>query len=194
MPLSPPTPVQATDQDHLRRLVDAAVQRYGPRCDLNHIDVSQVATFNKVFAYSKFNGDLSQWHLPRLRADYCTRMVPGTFAGVLPHIGDDFDGRKGFYRSILKARHGAKGLDAYLVEHPFNAMHLDMALNSSKKPPGVTDDDMRWVQQVKDAAQALGLDQEARWEYALSSFNERGMEANVLSLDFSIGSEGLFHA
>ena len=73
-------------------------------------------------------------------------------------------------------------------------MHLDMALNSSKKPPGVTDDDMRWVQQVKDAAQALGLDQEARWEYALSSFNERGMEANVLSLDFSIGSEGLFHA
>ena len=52
MPLPPPIPVQATDQAHLRRLVNSAMQQYGPRCDLNHIDVSQVATFKKVFANS----------------------------------------------------------------------------------------------------------------------------------------------
>ena len=35
----------------------------GPRCSLNHIDVSGIATMRQVFSGSKFNGDISAWNV-----------------------------------------------------------------------------------------------------------------------------------
>ena len=37
------------------------VDKYGIDANLNHIDVSGVTDFSRVFEYSKFNGDISEW-------------------------------------------------------------------------------------------------------------------------------------
>lgn len=57
------SPQVATDNKHLRKLVIQRVDRYGPRCDLNNIDVSQVQDFTGIFANTVFNGDISRWNV-----------------------------------------------------------------------------------------------------------------------------------
>ena len=52
----------AVDKAHLRELVLDAIATYGPQCNLNHIDVSRVEDFSKLFALSPFDGDISQWN------------------------------------------------------------------------------------------------------------------------------------
>lgn len=51
----------ATDNKHLRKLVAHNIDRHGPRCDLNHIDVSGVTDFTGIFANTAFDGDISRW-------------------------------------------------------------------------------------------------------------------------------------
>lgn len=55
--------VIARDRNHLRQLVYESIQKNGPNCDLNFIDVSNVEDMEGVFAgaNSIFNGDISQW-------------------------------------------------------------------------------------------------------------------------------------
>jgi len=55
--------VIARDREHLRKLVYESIQKYGPNCDLNFIDVSGVEDMDGVFAGVNrgFNGDISQW-------------------------------------------------------------------------------------------------------------------------------------
>lgn len=139
-----------------------------------------------MFDKTPFNGDLSSWHLPKVEADYATRLVPGPYTGVLPHIGGDFNDRHEFYRSIFKARRGSTGLTAYLEDSPFNTVHLDVALHSAPKTPGVSPENMAWVCNVKAAGLALGLDDNALWAYAFASFKERGRETVVANVDFSM--------
>ena len=52
----------ATTPEHLRDLVQAAIEQHGPHCDLNTIDVSRIDDFDFVFKDSPFNGDISQWN------------------------------------------------------------------------------------------------------------------------------------
>jgi surface protein len=51
----------AKDKDHLRELVQQEMLNNGNKCNLNHIDVSQVTDMMEVFARLKFNGDISEW-------------------------------------------------------------------------------------------------------------------------------------
>lgn len=53
----------ALDNKHLRKLVMHHMDRHGPRCDLNHIDVSQVQDFTGIFANTSFDGDISKWNV-----------------------------------------------------------------------------------------------------------------------------------
>jgi surface protein len=53
--------IKATSEKHLRVLIDKEITQYGPTCSLNHIDVSNIRDMARLFQYSEFNGDLSQW-------------------------------------------------------------------------------------------------------------------------------------
>jgi surface protein len=50
----------AIDNAHLIKLVKEHVKK-DPKCDLNHIDVSNIRDFSNVFERSDFDGDISQW-------------------------------------------------------------------------------------------------------------------------------------
>lgn len=73
-------PVVARSTEHLKELVNAEIAQHGIRCDLNHIDVSQLDSLFSVFQDSPFNGDISQWKTGRI-AD-----MSGLF------MGSQFDG------------------------------------------------------------------------------------------------------
>ena len=60
------SPQVATDNKHLRKLVIQHIDKYGPYCDLNHIDVSQVKDFTGIFANTVFNGDISRWDVSKV--------------------------------------------------------------------------------------------------------------------------------
>lgn len=69
MPIRPAaSPAIATSPEHLRELVQAAIDAHGPACDLNPIDVSGIDDFDFVFEDSPFNGDISRWDVGRAQS------------------------------------------------------------------------------------------------------------------------------
>lgn len=57
------TSIKARDREHLNQLIQDCIALGGTRCDLNHIDVTAVTNMNRLFAQSKFNGDISKWNV-----------------------------------------------------------------------------------------------------------------------------------
>ena len=53
--------VIARDSEHLKQLIKETIEKEGPNCDLNFIDVSQVKDMSNLFRGTDFNGDISQW-------------------------------------------------------------------------------------------------------------------------------------
>lgn len=52
----------ARNKEHLQRLIIKEMKDDTNSCDLNHIDVSLVTDMNSLFAYSDFNGSISNWN------------------------------------------------------------------------------------------------------------------------------------
>lgn len=63
-----PSTIVIADRDELRLHVHREMALNGPRCDLNHFDVSAVESFSSVFRNTAFNGDISGWDTRNMRA------------------------------------------------------------------------------------------------------------------------------
>ena len=49
------------ERDELEDLIKYFIEQFDIECNLNWIDVSNVTNMNRMFSYSKFNGDISKW-------------------------------------------------------------------------------------------------------------------------------------
>lgn len=60
----------ARDRNHLKQLIYETIQKEGPNCDLNFIDVSEVDNMDGLFAgvNSSFNGDISGWNVSHVQS------------------------------------------------------------------------------------------------------------------------------
>ena len=55
--------IVAIDKEHLKLLIHQEMEKNGPNCDLNHIDVSNITNMSYMFYKSRFNGDISKWNV-----------------------------------------------------------------------------------------------------------------------------------
>jgi surface protein len=54
--------IVARNKEQLRRYIEWEIRDNGNKCDLNHIDVSQITDMERLFHCSNFNGDISKWN------------------------------------------------------------------------------------------------------------------------------------
>lgn len=53
--------IAISNSKHLHETIQEHIQRLGPWCSLNHLDVSRITNMDGLFANSPFNGDISDW-------------------------------------------------------------------------------------------------------------------------------------
>lgn len=63
--------VVAQDRDHLKELIEEAMEEHGDDCDLNHIDVSGVHDMDELFQNTHFTGNISRWDVSNVTTMYC---------------------------------------------------------------------------------------------------------------------------
>jgi surface protein len=72
--------VVVTTKKQLQDLIKETMALYGPECDLNFIDVSQITDMSKLFVKSQFNGDISQWDVSNV-TNMCAMFFSSEFNG-----------------------------------------------------------------------------------------------------------------
>lgn len=75
------------DEEELRKIVDTEVKKNGAHCSLNHIDISQLTSLSKVFLYSDFDGDISQWDTSNI-TDMSATFAWSDYTGKYGSIND----------------------------------------------------------------------------------------------------------
>jgi surface protein len=54
--------IAVRDRAHLKELIAQEIAVHGNNCSLNHMDVSGVKDMSRMFKWSRFSGDISQWN------------------------------------------------------------------------------------------------------------------------------------
>ena len=53
--------VVVSNKGELKELISQRIGQYGPKCDLNDIDVSKVTDMSHLFYSSIFDGEMANW-------------------------------------------------------------------------------------------------------------------------------------
>lgn len=54
--------VQPKTKEELKKIIKDTIKRKGNKCNLNFIDTSLITDMSDLFAFSKFNGNISKWN------------------------------------------------------------------------------------------------------------------------------------
>lgn len=142
-----------------------------------------VTTADLMFMDCSFAGDASHWDVSRLPLKDAVGMFDPTFKGVFPRVGANAMQRCKFYKTMLSEI----GLTKYLEEVPFNSVHLDIAMQASRKPIGMNQRDFDWIKNIQCAAQGLGMTDLQLLDYALAQYYRRnGQEPSWHGVDFAL--------
>ena len=57
---------QPADKKELKNIIEERINKEGPECDLNDIDVSLVTDMSYLFYNTIFNGDISKWDVSKV--------------------------------------------------------------------------------------------------------------------------------
>ena len=58
---------QPKTKEELEEIIKDRIYNEGPKCDLNDIDTSLIEDMQMLFAYSKFNGNISKWNVSNVK-------------------------------------------------------------------------------------------------------------------------------
>ena len=58
-------------KEELQNIIKQRIEKEGPECDLNDINVSKIDNMSYLFRKSKFNGDISKWDVSNVENMSC---------------------------------------------------------------------------------------------------------------------------
>ena len=58
---------QPTTKDELKKIINERINKEGPNCDLNDIDVSLITDMSYLFSGSEFDGDINNWDVSNVK-------------------------------------------------------------------------------------------------------------------------------
>ena len=58
---------QRKSKNELKEIIKERINKEGPNCDLNDIDVSSITDMSYLFHRSDFNGDISNWNVSNVK-------------------------------------------------------------------------------------------------------------------------------
>ena len=59
--------VVVSNKGELKEFISQRIRQYGPKCDLNDIDISKVTDMSHLFYKSIFDGDISNWDVSNVK-------------------------------------------------------------------------------------------------------------------------------
>ena len=63
--------IQPTTKEELKKIIEETIKEQGFECDLNFIDTSLITDMSCLFAFSQFNGDISNWNVSNVTDMSC---------------------------------------------------------------------------------------------------------------------------
>ena len=99
-------------REHLIKLISETIEKEGPNCDLNFIDVSNQTDLTGVFSYpnGSFNGDISEWNVSSV-TDMSWMFWKSQFRGDISRwsVPEDANMKLMFYGSPLELENRIPG-------------------------------------------------------------------------------------
>lgn len=174
-----PPSVIINNRDELETQIQYEMSVRGTRCDLNHLDLTNVPYLGDLFRDSVFSGDISQWRMHDVqdaRGMFANSMFDGDlsewyihpmmcidgmftcgFRGMLPslyHVPDTE--RYGVYTTMFGS---VEEFDTYLKDKPFGELHA-LAIIAGNVPSYLSPDHAQFLQDSAMVGSGLGLSHE----------------------------------